>query len=522
MLSDWFNTLVTFTFDFMNDARYRLILYVIITVIIGTIGIQVYWNYKNYNVNKQQLINDVQASLDNTIETYYANLAEKSSIAFAIESTSKDDIFVKAGKFDSIFGAIEFSQEKPTKLDSLKVRINNTGGLQVFKGLKADSLIKTLHDNHNESNHSGKRIEYLSINQDKPDSLAIDNFKILTSKVIFSLSQDSLNLASIDTLLKQEIRRKNLNIDYGLSLAINDKDVELYNKKAIDLSSLSALSKSTFLPKDSILTVHFTNSTKEILKRILTGILLSTLLVLVVIGCLFYLLKIIKHQKQIAEVKNDFISNITHEFKTPIATIGVALESIKSFNVIDDKEKTKSYIDMSNTQLSKLNVMVEKLLETASLDSENLQLKKEQNNVTHLLQNLVNKHTLELENKFLTYSHPENDIMVNIDAFHFENALNNIIDNAVKYGGKQIKVTLEKNTIGFTVTISDDGKGLTKEHKDKIFEKFYRIPKGNTHDVKGFGIGLYYAKKIIEKHDGAIHLNLDNQWTTFKISVPNG
>ena len=268
--------------------------------------------------------------------------------------------------------------------------------------------------------------------------------------------------------------------------------------------------------------IHFSNSIKEILKRILTGILLSILLVLVVISCLFYLLKIIKHQKQVAEVKNDFISNITHEFKTPISTIGVALESIKNFDVLSDEEKTKSYIDMSNMQLTKINVMVEKLLETASLDSENLQLKKESFIINDFIQNLVNKHKLELKDKTLIFNNSVREVNANIDAFHLENAINNIIDNAIKYGGDQIKVVLNSNTIGFTITVSDNGTELIKENKDKIFEKFYRVPKGNTHDVKGFGIGLYYAKKIIEKHDGAIHLDFENQWTSFKITIPYG
>lgn len=502
----------------MNDARYRLILYVIIAVIISTIGIQIYWNYKNYGVNKQQLVNDVQASLDNAIETYYANLAEKSTIGFAIEATSEDDIFGVDGKFDSLINTLNVTSHGFKNLDSIAVDIDSTDGIQIFKGHKADSLLKIAHNNQNSKSSLPRKIDFRTLT----DSSSIDNFKILTSKVILSMSQDTLSLASIDSLVKQEILRKNLTIGFGLSLNISNEKPEFHNKEIIDVSTLNTVSKSTFLPRDSTLTIYFTNTTKEILKRILTGILLSTLLVLVVISCLFYLLKIIKHQKQIAEVKNDFISNITHEFKTPIATIGVALESIKNFNVINDKEKTKTYIDMSNNQLTKLNVMVEKLLETASLDSENLELKKEESNITHLIQNLVSKHKLELKEKSISFGDSEKEIFANIDTFHFENAINNIIDNAIKYGGKNIKVSLKQSTTGFTVTISDDGKALTKGNKDKIFEKFYRIPKGNTHDVKGFGIGLYYAKKIIEKHDGTIHLDLDNQWTTFKISVPNG
>ncbi|WP_347922870.1 HAMP domain-containing sensor histidine kinase [Pontimicrobium sp. SW4] len=499
----------------MNDARYRLILYIIIAVIIGTISIQVYWNYKNYEVNKQQLVNDVQVSLDNAVEKYYTNLAKEQTISFAFKTASNDDLLFKNKGVDSLIHYLDIAKSSFKGIDSIDFEIGD--GITIFGDVQRDSIFKSI---NNKAYWKKRKIRYDSLYL--KDSIITKDFEMLTSKVIISMTSDSLQLKEIDSIFNEEILTKNLDIKYTLNNNQSHIGIDSLQSKLINASELYTFSKSPFLPPHNSLFVGFSNSTKEILKRILTGILLSTLLALIVISCLFYLLKIIKHQKKIAEVKNDFISNITHEFKTPIATIGVALESIKNFNVINDKEKTKSYIDMSNTQLSKLNIMVEKLLETASLDSENLQLKKEQSNVTHLLQNLVNKHTLELEEKSLTYNHPENDIHANIDAFHFENAINNVIDNAIKYGGENIKIYLDQNTIGFTVTISDDGKTLTKENKDTIFEKFYRIPRGNTHDVKGFGIGLYYAKKIIEKHDGAIHLNLENKWTTFKISVPNG
>jgi len=507
----------------MNDSRYKIILYVIIAVIVGTISIQAYWNYKNYGVNKQQLISEVQSSLDSAVETYYANLAERSTYAFAIEATSQEGVFEEDIRFDSIFRKLNIKSHRFNDLDSVSVNLEDTDGIQIFRGQKADSLISTINkDDYPFKKGLNRKIGYHTLDLGRPDSLTIDNFKTLTTKVLFSLSQDTLNLVSIDSLVKTENLRKNLDISYGLSINTLNQNSQFLNKKIIESSSLSALSKSTYLPKESSLKIHFTNTTKEILKRNLTGILLSTLLILVVISCLFYLLKIIKHQKQLAEVKNDFISNITHEFKTPIATIGVALESIKDFNVISNKERTTSYIEMSNNQLKKLNVMVEKLLETASLDSENLRLNKEECNVSNLIQNLVTKHSLDLEKKSLEFINSNKDITAKVDVFHFENAINNILDNALKYGGNTIKVSLNQNTIGFTVSISDDGNTIAKINKDKIFEKFYRIPKGNTHDVKGFGIGLYYTKKIIEKHDGAIHLNLDDHLTTFKISVPNG
>ena len=257
-----------------------------------------------------------------------------------------------------------------------------------------------------------------------------------------------------------------------------------------------------------------------LLKRGLWGILISTLLIIAVISCLFYLLNIIKQQKQLAEVKNDLISNITHEFKTPIATIGVALESINSFDGINSKEKTKKYVDMSSQQLKKLNVMVEKILETATLDSENLKLNFETIDLKTLLKTQVEKYQSQQSSKNIHFSSNIETLEMKLDRFHFENAINNILDNAIKYGGNQIEVVLEKNKKEVIIEIKDNGGGLTKPQSQRIFEKFYRVPKGNTHDVKGFGIGLYYTNTIIEKHQGTIKVDALSNLTKFIISLP--
>jgi len=176
---------------------------------------------------------------------------------------------------------------------------------------------------------------------------------------------------------------------------------------------------------------------------------------------------------------------------------------------------------MSGNQLSKLNLMVEKLLETATLDSDNLELNKEEINVTELLKSIVNKHQFELVDKTLTYISSDEVILLNIDLFHIENAINNVIDNAIKYGGNEISVDIKQTPGWVEISISDNGNSLIKANKDKLFEKFYRVSKGNTHDVKGFGIGLYYSKKIIKKHNGTIALDLSTNTTCFKISLPN-
>jgi signal transduction histidine kinase len=499
----------------MNDKRYQWILYIIVFVILGTISIQVYWNYKNYLVNKQQLINDVQISLDNAVETYYADLAENKTFAFAFDTINSN--FIEHGKLDSIIRKVDIRGAQDLK-SSDSVNIEVFDGVTVYKGVEPDSFLRTMRDSHKQF----PRTQFKSILRDlHMDSTSQGHFRTLTSKVILSLTNDTIRLKNIDSLFFTELSHKQLKINYGFSYRNLEDELLFFNPDIVKSSTLKTSSKSPFLGNKGLLTVHFSNATIIILKRILTGILISTLLVLAVIACLFYLLKIIKHQKQLAEVKNDLISNITHEFKTPIATISVALESIKNFNVIEDKEKTKTYLDMSNNQLSKLNVMVEKLLETATLDSDSLILNKEPVNIADLLTAIIDKHQIQTETKTINFTTSDKEIIANVDVFHFENAINNVIDNAIKYGGKIISINLTSHKNTFEIAISDNGNTITKANKDKIFEKFYRIPRGNTHDVKGFGIGLYYSKKIIDKHLGNILLDLNEKQTTFKISFPN-
>lgn len=489
-------------------------LYLIVTVIVGTIGLQMYWNYKNYGINKQQLINDVQVSLDNAVDTYYANLAQNRAVAFSFKSDSLISAAKGIATIDSLFKDIEMFESEGMTRDSFHINITN--GNQVSTPESVDSMLKFI---YKDNPLIKRRTQLSSVEFSEEDTIYVQNLNTLTSKVIISMHRESLDLSKIDTLFFKELQRKGLDVKYNLSSITSIDTLKTANK--FDNNVLTTVSKSPYLPIGNELSVQFTNETKTILKRIMTGILMSTLLVLVVISCLFYLLKVIREQKQLAEVKNDLISNITHEFKTPIATIGVALESIKNFKVIDDKEKTKTYLNMSTDQLSKLNVMVEKLLETATLDSDNLNLKKENIDANDLLYTIIEKHKMQSD-KTIEFDAGTEAVLVNADPFHFDNAINNIIDNAIKYGGDSINVTLVKKERAIEIAISDNGNTLNKSQKDKIFEKFYRIHTGNTHDVKGFGIGLYYTKRIIEKHNGIISLDLNDNWTTFKIEIPNG
>ncbi len=489
----------------MNGFKYKSIIYFISAVILATLFIQVYWNYKNYLTGKQQLVNDVQTSLDNAVDRYYTELATGGSfqvygdtLHFPISPIKKRGIFLTdTCPTPSLHIDTSHSEMKIMHSEILNNLDVNLTILDSVRTKKFDnSVFKIISNSKNPITE-------------------------LSSKIVVSFSEDRLSLAKIDSLFYAELQRKNIGVDYGLSHSGAYQKTEKLRPEIIEQATLETVSSSPYFFRGKILKAHFMNVTLAVLKKNLVGILLSFLLVTGVVICLLYLLKIIKRQKQLAEIKNDLISNITHEFKTPLATMGIAMEAIQKFNSENDSEKNIRYAKISREQVDKLNMMVEKLLETATLDSEKLELNFEPYNLVELLQIASQKEAFSMGDKTISFSSSEENIPYSIDVFHFENAINNIIDNAIKYGGKDISVGIVKQNNSIEITISDSGTSLTEAHKKQIFEKFYRVPKGNTHDVKGFGIGLYYTKKIVEKHNGTIDLSVKPN-TTFKITLPDG
>lgn len=488
----------------MNKKNYKWVVYFIGITVITTIAVQVYWNFREYQINKQNLISKVQLSLDNSVEAYFVNLTKSGIITY----TSLDSVNLKE-KTDTIIVSTKSRKDFRKKIDST---LNNMAKHDGEKPI----LIKSPRNNFR---------PYFTENSALPK-----HFDSLISKVIISISRDTLDLKKLDTYLIDEFKRNKIDVTYALKYnyipfheddSIGTKTIE-YNLNNFPKKYLTTISNSNFLSHRSKLELYFTNETTILLRNSFISILLSLLLSISIIASLVYLLKTIYKQKQLAEVKNDLINNITHEFKTPIATISTALEAMKNFNALNDKVKSEKYIEIANSQVSKLNLMVEKILETAALNHEELAINKQPINLVELVEEVIEKYKIINSEKTFKFSSSIKTTLINLDKFHFENALGNIIDNAIKYGGDQINIELTSIKNKIVILIKDSGNGISKAHKEKVFEQFYRIPMGNTHNVKGFGIGLYYTKKIIEKHDGTVTIIYDkNNSTLFKIELPN-
>ena len=543
----------------MNTQKYQWLFYLITATIIATIGVQFYWNYKNYEENKRQVTNEIQLSLDNAVEEYYSSLAKSDFLTIIDNNSNSVAIFKnplnlikeKSYKSKSIGNIINKIKPNNSEKEKPRASINNlkfTFDENLSKE-KIDSMMISAKDfviefNSNLDSLNNKKkdsVEVLNqitdkkkgfnLNSDGANKVikyfrgkkAADSLKLIKNlKPIFiSFLDQSVEYEKIDSLIEIQLQKKGIELTTSFHHLKNDTLFHQTKDSLLATEKKYLRSKSTFVKDNEAFKLVYNNPSIVALKRSSFGIFLSLLLSLAVISSLFYLLKIINQQKELAAIKNDLISNITHEFKTPIATISAAIEAIKNFNVLEDPEKTSKYLSMSSIQINKLHQMVEKLLETAMLDSEQLVLKKETVDIVDIAEKVVYKHQILAHKKELSFFTTLQPCYANVDVFHFENVISNLIDNAVKYGGNQIEMNISSVLNTIEIRVVDDGNGIEKNQKEKIFDKFYRVPKGNTHDVKGFGIGLYYCKKIIEKHEGFIGLTSDKSKTIFKITIPN-
>lgn len=213
-------------------------------------------------------------------------------------------------------------------------------------------------------------------------------------------------------------------------------------------------------------------------------------------------------QKKLAIMKSDFISNVTHELKTPIATVNVAIEALRNFNAIDDKKKSQDYLDISAMEINRLGLLVDNVLKLSMFENDKIELQKEQFDLVALTQEVVNALSILIDKKqaSVDIEASTGNIFMVADKLHITSIMFNLIDNAIKYSKENpiIKIQLMQQNNIVKIIVADNGIGISKEHQPKIFNKFYRVQVGDRHNVKGYGLGLSYVNYIIKKHNGTI------------------
>ena len=244
-----------------------------------------------------------------------------------------------------------------------------------------------------------------------------------------------------------------------------------------------------------------------VILRKMTGVIVASLILFLILAFSFwFLIHTMLKQKSLEEMKSDFTNNITHELKTPVAVAYAANDALLHFDAGNDPEKRREYLEISQAQLEKLEGMIEQILSMSMESRKTFELKREDIALEPLLQSLVQQHKLSAEKPCEINIDVEEGMILIADRFHLSNIIGNLIDNAIKYSGDSVRIDITARRVNddAEIRIRDNGIGIAADKQKHIFEKFYRVPTGNVHDVKGYGLGLYYAKTMVEKHGGTI------------------
>jgi signal transduction histidine kinase len=323
-----------------------------------------------------------------------------------------------------------------------------------------------------------------------------------------------LNRASLNTLYRQELQVANIDASFQLYPNTSQRNLFLTEKvnTALRRPYIKELVSAGFESPD----LFFLRQMKWLLVS-------SFLLIGITIFCYAYTVKTLLSQQKLAELKNDFVNNMTHELKTPIATINIAAEAIQGFNL--NKVSTDEYLGIIRQQAGNLANLVDQILKNVISEQENISL------------NLAAVNTGQLINRIITDYKPQSNaagVSINCkiadkalttmaDESLLKNAIANLLDNAIKYGGpgSVININQSVESGNIIISVADSGPGIPQQYQDKVFDRFFRVPSGNIHNVKGYGLGLSYAKSIIERHNGALTLfSNPGNGTEFIISIP--
>ena len=285
------------------------------------------------------------------------------------------------------------------------------------------------------------------------------------------------------------------------------------------------LSPSNRFVDPEYLIVRFPNQNTDVFKEMWPLLIVSIIVIIILIFSFYYIMANNLKQKKLSMIKNDFISNMTHEFKTPISTISLASEMLGDKSISQTPEKQQRYIKMIRDENKRLSVLVESILQTSILDKGEFILKLSEVDVHDIINTAIHNTQLLIDQRNGNIQTHLNATKFKLlaDKVHLTNIIFNLIDNAIKYSKDvpEIIISTQNTAEGIMIRLKDNGLGISKENQRKIFDKFYRVPTGNVHNVKGFGLGLSYVLAVVLKHNGTISVVSElGKGSTFNVHLP--
>ncbi|WP_177192288.1 sensor histidine kinase [Chitinophaga arvensicola] len=336
--------------------------------------------------------------------------------------------------------------------------------------------------------------------------------------------RDSITVKEVTDHYQQALAREKMEVPFVVNMLPIDTSNNYANFQTFpeDLDGNTVIIGFTKPVRYQVL---FQNNTWYLLRRISQPILISFFLLAVTIFSFLLLYRNLKQQQRLAQLKNDFISNMTHELKTPIATVSVAIEALRSFDALEDLQTTLEYLDISANEMSRLALLVDKVLKLSMFENREIPLNKETFDLTDLTRNVMISMKLQFEKQraVTTLKRTGHNFTINADKLHMTSVLYNLLDNALKYSTQDpnILIHIIDHKQYLELRVTDNGIGIAREYKNKIFEKFFRVPSGNRHNIKGYGLGLSYVSHIVQSHMGIIEVESElGKGSTFSIKLP--
>ncbi|MBP6556752.1 MAG: HAMP domain-containing histidine kinase [Flavobacterium sp.] len=524
----------------MNKLFFRLLVISMSLSLIGIILVQVYWFDKSFENNEEQFKFHVKQVLGNVAEklqkteayTYYEKYNN------VIDSTGKapnKSDFLEFGYFQ------RDSRTNETIVYSNSIISEDYGITASFFDKKMDSLKEI-------KNYTAKRkteiytddIDNSSINQNQEPDIKIekegrtdllDNAQFgMFYRDIAALRpiQERVSNEMLQKILSDELNQYGVKTPFEYNVYSNGLATKIKSER-FNYDKASTYSIPIFIDADGNnkyqLLISFPQKKKFLFSELIGICILSIVFTLIIIIAYSSALNQLIKQRQISEIKTDFINNMTHEFKTPIATINLALDAIKNPKVIDDKEKIFRYLQMIRDENKRMHAQVENVLRISKLEKRELEINKESTDIHSIIEDAIDHVNLIIDDRqgSITTHLEATRTSVLLNDVHFTNVFVNILDNAIKYSPENpvIDIYTENVKEFVIVKIKDQGAGMTKAAQKRIFEKFYREHTGDLHNVKGHGLGLAYVKRILDDHNCQIFVESEKgKGSTFIIKVP--
>ena len=518
----------------MSKRIFVLLVVMMVSALLGIIVVQIFWIRSSVEMKEEQFSTGVKFALARVSENiqkreFRENISKYAPLIDSMQKTKESNVR------DFVFQQIDTSRNE---IFTFRQSILENNYKSQFSPFDADTVnfktflsreetqIEKIEFNSKDFSELSPKDRMVKVERlDKYDKLELEGiFKNIVSRTPI---HDRVSNNEIRMNLDNELTARNINtkFEFGVfsdELITKVKSDRFVQKKGYTYKVPLFVTDET---SDYDLYVSFPEKKEYILSTISWILILSALFIFIIILSFASALYQLIRQKQISEIKTDFINNMTHEFKTPIATINLAIDSIRNEKIIGDKEKVIRYAEMIRQENKRMHAQVENVLRISKLEKNQLDLSKDVVDIHEIIDVAISHFDLIISDRegFIDKNYEAKQSEILASRFHMTNVITNMLDNAIKYSEEAPKIWIHTANAGnkIIIKITDQGIGMSKNVQRKVFNKFYREQTGNIHNVKGHGLGLSYVKSIVERHQGQVYVESEKgKGSTFTVKLP--